>query len=103
MTRSRAITLPAAAVVAAVALVALAALALGTFGATAAAAPDATSAQSATVKIAHRNLGKILVDSRGRTLYVLSADSAGKSRALVHVPRTGRRFAPHAGRRSGRG
>jgi predicted lipoprotein with Yx(FWY)xxD motif len=82
MTRSRAITLPAAAAVAAVALVALAALALGMFGATAAAAPDATNAQSATVKIAHRNLGRILVDSRGRTLYVLSADSAGKSRCF---------------------
>jgi len=61
------------------AAVTLAAVALGTFGATAAAAPDATSARSATVKIAHSRLGKILVDSRGRTLYVLSADSARKS------------------------
>ena len=77
MTRSRPITLPAAA-----AAVALAALALGTFGATAAAAPDATNARSATVKVAHRDLGKILVDSRGRTLYVLSADSAGKSKCF---------------------
>jgi len=67
-------TLPGAA-----AAVTLAAVALGTFGATAAAAPDATSARSATVKIAHSRLGKILVDSRGRTLYVLSADSARKS------------------------
>ncbi len=77
MTRSRPITLPAAA-----AAVALAALALGTFGATAAAAPDATNARLATVKIAHRDLGRILVDSRGRTLYVLSADSARKSRCF---------------------
>jgi|SRR6185436_1485336 predicted lipoprotein with Yx(FWY)xxD motif len=74
MTRSRLMTLPGAA-----AAVTLAAVALGTFGATAAAAPDATSARSATVKIAHSRLGKILVDSRGRTLYVLSADSARKS------------------------
>jgi predicted lipoprotein with Yx(FWY)xxD motif len=74
MTSSRLMTLPGAA-----AAVALAAVALGTFGATAAAAPDATSARSATVKIAHSRLGKILVDSRGRTLYVLSADSARKS------------------------
>ena len=74
MTRSRLMTLPGAA-----ATVALAAVALGTFGATAAAAPDATSARTATVKIAHSRLGKILVDSRGRTLYVLSADSARKS------------------------
>ena len=77
MTRSRLMTLPGAA-----AAVALAAVALGTFGATAAAAPDATSARTATVKIAHSRLGKILVDSRGRTLYVLSADSARKSRCF---------------------
>jgi predicted lipoprotein with Yx(FWY)xxD motif len=77
MTRSRSITLPAAA-----AALALLALAVGTFGATAAAAPDATSARSATVKVAHSRLGKILVDSRGRTLYVLSADSARKSRCF---------------------
>ena len=81
MTRSRSITLPAVAT--ALALVALAA---GTFGATAAAAPDATSApsattsaRSATVKVAHSRLGKILVDSRGRSLYVLSADRTRKS------------------------
>jgi predicted lipoprotein with Yx(FWY)xxD motif len=72
MTRNRPMTLSAAAV-------GLAALALGAFSAEAAAAPDATNARSATVKIAHSRLGKILVDSRGRTLYVLSADSARKS------------------------
>ena len=77
MTRSRRITLPAAATA-----LALAALAVGVFGTDAAAAPDATNARSATVKVAHRDLGKILVDSRGRTLYVLSADSAGKSRCF---------------------
>ena len=77
MTRSRPINLPAA-----VAVVSLAALALGTFGAAAAAAPEATSARSATVKVAHRDLGRILVDSRGRTLYVLSADPAGKSKCF---------------------
>jgi predicted lipoprotein with Yx(FWY)xxD motif len=76
MTRSRPITLPAAAAVA------LAALTVGAFGATAAAAPSATNARSATVKVAHRDLGKILVDSRGRTLYVLSADLAGKSKCF---------------------
>ena len=74
MTRSRLMTVPAAA-----AAVVLAALALGTFGFTAAAAPAATNARSATVKVAHSHLGKILVDSRGRTLYVLSADRTRKS------------------------
>jgi predicted lipoprotein with Yx(FWY)xxD motif len=74
MTWTRPITRPAT-----VAAVALAALALGVFGAAAAAAPNAAGARSATVKIAHSRLGKILVDSRGRTLYVLSADSTRKS------------------------
>ena len=75
MTRSRSIVLPAT-----VAAVALAALAVAVFGSGAAtAAPTATSARSATVKVAHRGLGKILVDSRGRSLYMLTADSVGKS------------------------
>jgi predicted lipoprotein with Yx(FWY)xxD motif len=74
MNRSRPMNLSTATAAA----VALTALAVGAFGAEAA-APDATSARSATVKIAHSDLGKILVDSRGRTLYVLSADSARKS------------------------
>ena len=73
MTRSRHISRAAIA-----AAVALAALAVGTFGSAATAAP-ATSARSATVKVAHSELGKILVDSRGRSLYMLSADSANKS------------------------
>jgi predicted lipoprotein with Yx(FWY)xxD motif len=73
MTRSRPIT-PAAIAAA----VALAALAVGASGNAATAAP-ATKARSATVKVAHTDLGKILVDSRGRSLYMLSADSAKKS------------------------
>ncbi len=82
MTRSRSIALPATAATAvAVALVALAvALAVALFGSgVATAAPSATSARSATVKVAHSHLGKILVDSRGRTLYLLSADRTRKS------------------------
>jgi predicted lipoprotein with Yx(FWY)xxD motif len=74
MTRSRPIALPAV-----VAAVALAAVAFGVFGTAAAAAPDATSARSATVKVAHSRLGKILVDSRGRSLYQLSSDPTRKS------------------------
>ena len=70
MTRSRPITLAA--------IAAAAALAVGAFGTTATAAP-ATKSRSATVKVAHTHLGKILVDSRGRSLYMLSADSARKS------------------------
>ena len=74
MTRSRPIALPAI-----VAAVALAAVAVGLFSTAAAAAPDATSARSATVKVAHSRLGKILVDSRGRSLYQLSSDPTRKS------------------------
>jgi predicted lipoprotein with Yx(FWY)xxD motif len=73
MTRSRPITLAAIA-----AAVALAALAVGALGSAATAAP-AMKARSATVKVAHSDLGKILVDSRGRSLYMLSSDSARKS------------------------
>ena len=75
MTSSRPIVLTATA-----AAVALAALAVAVFGSgTATAAPDATNARSATVKVAHSGLGKILVDPRGRSLYMLSSDSAKKS------------------------
>jgi predicted lipoprotein with Yx(FWY)xxD motif len=75
MTRSRPIVLTATA-----AAVALAALAVAVFGSSAAtAAPDATDARAATIKVAHSSLGKIIVDSRGRTLYMLSADSPNKS------------------------
>lgn len=70
MTRSRPITLAA--------MAAAVALAVAAFGSVATAAP-ATKARSATIKVAHSDLGKILVDSRGRSLYMLSADSAKKS------------------------
>jgi predicted lipoprotein with Yx(FWY)xxD motif len=73
MTRSRSITLAAFA-----AAVALAALAVGAFGSAATAARTA-KARSATLKVARTDLGKILVDSRGRSLYMLSSDSARKS------------------------
>jgi predicted lipoprotein with Yx(FWY)xxD motif len=74
MTRNKLMSLPAA-----VAAVALATIALGVFGAAAAAAPDAASGRSATVKVSHSRLGKIVVDSHGRTLYQLSSDPTRKS------------------------
>src|SRR5438045_1423146 len=39
----------------------------------------ATSGGAATVKLAGSKLGKILVDNRGRTLYLFEADKGGKS------------------------
>jgi predicted lipoprotein with Yx(FWY)xxD motif len=44
------------------------------------ASPQATSSRTATVKVARSNLGKILVDSKGRTLYLFKKDSGKKSR-----------------------
>jgi predicted lipoprotein with Yx(FWY)xxD motif len=50
-------------------------------GATASPMPTkATSARTATVRVAKSRLGKILVDSRGHTLYLFKKDSRNKSR-----------------------
>ena len=42
-------------------------------------APKTASGRSATIGVANNNLGKILVDSRGRTLYLFEKDSGTKS------------------------
>jgi len=68
MTRSRPVTFLAAA--AAVLLVAVSA---------ATASPQATSSRTATVDVAHRAVGNILVDSKGRTLYLFKKDTGKKS------------------------
>jgi predicted lipoprotein with Yx(FWY)xxD motif len=75
MTRSRCITFFARA-----AIVPLAALAIAGYGsavtaAGASTAPQkATKGKSATVRVAKTDLGKILVNSKGRTLYLFRAD-----------------------------
>jgi predicted lipoprotein with Yx(FWY)xxD motif len=88
MTRSRFSIFLASAAVAA--LTALAVVAAGT-GASASAAPAkatsplqvpggvASRAPQPTVQVRSTRLGKILVNSRGRTLYLLTADSGKKS------------------------
>jgi predicted lipoprotein with Yx(FWY)xxD motif len=43
------------------------------------AAPKTANGQSATVGVANENVGKILVDSQGRTLYLFERDSGTKS------------------------
>jgi predicted lipoprotein with Yx(FWY)xxD motif len=43
------------------------------------ASPQATSSRAATVKVAKTNLGRILVDSSGRTLYLFKKDTGRKS------------------------
>ncbi len=80
MTRGRSI-----AFIAGAAVIPLSALAVGCGGnnngnATAAAPPPKkTSAPSATVRVANTHLGKILVDSKGRTLYLFTKDSQNQS------------------------
>jgi predicted lipoprotein with Yx(FWY)xxD motif len=81
MPRRRPIT-----VLTAAAAVPLAALAVagcgggGGGGASAAAPPTTTGGQTATVGVANNSsLGKILVDSQGRTLYLFQADKGTKS------------------------
>jgi predicted lipoprotein with Yx(FWY)xxD motif len=46
----------------------------------AATAPAATSARTATVHVASTSLGKILVDSHGRTLYLFKRDTGTSSK-----------------------
>jgi predicted lipoprotein with Yx(FWY)xxD motif len=77
MTRKRFITLLVSA--AAVALAALTVAACGSGGGTATALPKTTSGQPATVGVANSGLGKILVDSQGRTLYLFQKDSGTTS------------------------
>jgi predicted lipoprotein with Yx(FWY)xxD motif len=82
MTRRRPITFLLTA--AAVPLIALAVAGCGGGGGGAASAstspPTTPSGQAATVGVASNgSLGKILVDSRGRTLYLFQADSGTKS------------------------
>ena len=43
------------------------------------ASPEATSSRTVTVKVANSDLGRILVDSRGHTLYLFKKDTGAKS------------------------
>jgi predicted lipoprotein with Yx(FWY)xxD motif len=79
MTRSRCTTFFARA-----AIVPLAALAVAGYGGVSSASvstakQEATKAKPATVRVAKTNLGKILVNSKGRTLYLFQADSGTTS------------------------
>jgi predicted lipoprotein with Yx(FWY)xxD motif len=83
MPRSRPITFLASAAV--IPLTALAVAACGGGGAATAAAPPAgsktttTPTKTATVRVAKSRLGRILVDSTGRTLYLFKRDSGTSS------------------------
>ena len=81
MTRTRSITLLASAT--ALVLAALTVAGCGSSGGTNAsgssAPPKTANGQSATVGVTTENLGTILVDSKGRTLYLFQSDSGTKS------------------------
>ena len=84
MTRSKPITFFASAAVVPLAAVAVAACGGGGGAASAATAtssstPKTTHTQTAKVRVADSRLGKILVDSQGRTLYLFKADSGARS------------------------
>ena len=75
MTRSRSLTF-----LAGVAVVPLTALAVAGCGGTQTVAPPTTTgARAATVDVATTGLGKTLVDSKGRTLYLFKKDSGTTS------------------------
>ena len=77
MTRSTSI--PFLAGGAALLLMALALAGCGGNGNGSAARPTTASGQSATLGVASDDLGKVLVDSQGRTLYLFQKDSGPKS------------------------
>src|SRR3954454_24933829 len=77
MTRSKPLSLLSAVV--AVPLLALVAAGCGSSGGTSTASANAAGGSSATVSVANTGLGKILVDSEGRTLYLWEKDSGSKS------------------------
>ena len=54
--------------------------------------PKTASGGPATVGVANVALGKILVNSQGRTLYLFQKDLARRARAPAPAPSTGRRF-----------
>ena len=78
MTRTRSITFLASG--AALLLVALAVAGCGSSGSSSSSAPPTTSSgRQATVGISNTGLGKILVNSQGRTLYLFGKDSGTTS------------------------
>jgi predicted lipoprotein with Yx(FWY)xxD motif len=66
-------------VAAAVPLVALTVTACGGSNDAPSGAPRTSSARTATIGVANTDLGKILVDSQGRTIYLFAKDSGTKS------------------------
>ena len=60
-------------------------------GLASAAASSQTASAATKVAVAGSGLGRILVDGRGRTLYLFGKDKHGKSAAPASAPASGRR------------
>src|SRR4051794_13203908 len=73
------LTLLASAVVIPLTALALASCGGGNDATAASAPPKTASGQSATVGVGTTNLGKVLVDGQGRTLYLFQGDAGAKS------------------------
>jgi predicted lipoprotein with Yx(FWY)xxD motif len=79
MTRNRSITFLAGAAVIPLTALALAGCGGGNDATAATAPPKTANGRPATVGVANSDVGKILVDSQGRTLYLFKADAGTKS------------------------
>jgi predicted lipoprotein with Yx(FWY)xxD motif len=79
MIRSRPLTFLASAAVIPLAALAVAACGGSGGGAATAATPKTSTGAAATVGVANTGIGSILVNAKGRTLYLFKADSGGKS------------------------
>ena len=81
MTRSRSITFLGGATALTLTVLAVAACGsgAGSNASGSSALPKTANGQSATVGVANENLGEILVDSQGRTLYLFQRDSGTRS------------------------
>jgi predicted lipoprotein with Yx(FWY)xxD motif len=82
MSRTRSISLLTSAVVVPLIAVAISACGSGgsgNTGSTTTATPKTADGQAATIGVANSDLGKILVDAQGRTLYLFKKDSGTKS------------------------
>lgn len=79
MARTRSITFRGGATALVIGALAVAGCGSGGSDANSPAPPKAANGASATVGVANENVGRILVDSRARTLYLFERDSGAKS------------------------
>ena len=87
----------------ALSILAAAAAVLAVAAGAATASPAATASRPATVKVAHSDLGRILVDSHGHTLYLFKKDRGTKSACYGQCAKFWPPLRPGGKPRAGRG